>query len=851
LRSLWLAPCCGALITLWGCTTLPVIEANQCGNAVIEHDAGEDCDTFVAPEDKGAVCRPPGVIGECHFDCRPNADGTRPPCPDGRGCAPDGICRDWTHDFQLPKQNLSADVSSWLAAADFDGDGRADVISAEPADQVQQARFRLHYFDADTKLVETRTFPAVTTRPVARQITGDGAAELVFSNFRIGMLKGRADREWIPATFSSYVVPRSALRIAPVSDSPIGESLGLVAFTSLDVDGIFVPSGLAGRLTLLERLTHPILDLAGTPLGANVVEGPDSPCAEVVFAFKGDDSFRVLDVCEVVVLAHSDIGWRTTPRSQVVQLPAGSKIDSGPVAADVDGDGHLDILIGAGGYAFLARGDGQKLEARARPLNIARDDEDEAAQLRMPLAAGDITGDGRADFVEADRVLGSRVSPVDGSLHYFTSFQNNAQPWSLARVEDLNGNELPDVIAATEGAPGLSFLSGTGGPYPVPARLGTQGPVRLLATGDYDGDLIADIALVESGPPKHPSDSLAVAYGSRDRVPLAPLRIAELAGVEQLGSQRDASVDDIFTASSEVVDGEQRSTFTLFGGTSDRLPFAPYTLVNFAKDGSLLDWSAEALLVGSFTGRGTSDVVALGTHDLEKGWNQWLIPDIGSSKTPPLQLGDGPSELGPYTKERIGVRLSVASVAADLDHDGVDEAVWLMPRGPSACSLLINAVKYDAVNASGEMIVESQVDFDEPCATPELTASDLNQNGATHLLALMGDPAIGPRRLEIFWNDGAGGFSADARSVVGSAKQDIRAFSVFPAPYPRIAFVTESSLLLATTSSDARQFDDLRQIKTTFDDARSVVVTDPNGDGIPDIVVADAEGLWLLGAQLR
>ena len=37
----------------------------------------------------------------------------------------------------------------------------------------------------------------------------------------------------------------------------------------------------------------------------------------------------------------------------------------------------------------------------------------------------------------------------------------------------------------------------------------------------------------------------------------------------------------------------------------------------------------------------------------------------------------------------------------------------------------------------------------------------------------------------------------------------------------------------------------------SFHDARSVVVTDPNGDGIEDIAVADAAGLWLVEAQLR
>jgi hypothetical protein len=36
-----------------------------------------------------------------------------------------------------------------------------------------------------------------------------------------------------------------------------------------------------------------------------------------------------------------------------------------------------------------------------------------------------------------------------------------------------------------------------------------------------------------------------------------------------------------------------------------------------------------------------------------------------------------------------------------------------------------------------------------------------------------------------------------------------------------------------------------------FNDASSVVITDPSGNGIEDIAVADAAGLWLVGAQLE
>jgi hypothetical protein len=62
--------------------------------------------------------------------------------------------------------------------------------------------------------------------------------------------------------------------------------------------------------------------------------------------------------------------------------------------------------------------------------------------------------------------------------------------------------------------------------------------------------------------------------------------------------------------------------------------------------------------------------------------------------------------------------------------------------------------------------------------------------------------------------------------------------------------VTSSALHVASRSPDALAFDVVRDIEG-FDDARAVTVFDPNTDKINDLVVADAEGLWLVGAKLR
>lgn len=854
MRRLRLAPIGLAFLLLFGCTALPEIEAGVCGNAVLEKDSDEDCDTFVERDDPdGAVCRPKGVVGACHYDCQLNADNTRAVCPDGMGCSPDGLCRRVTDDFAA-RVKLSSDPASWLSTVDFDGDGRLELLSTEPADQFQQAHFRLHYFDLAGNLAETRTFPRVATRPIARKLANSDTSDLIFSNFRIGMLPGRADRDWVPATFSSYAVPNSDIRVVGMRDDAVGGASPLAALTSIDgVWGIYVPSILDdGQLSRRARLARPVRELAGPPIAADIDPDQESPCHELVYAFRGEDRFRVLDMCRVGEpdQAALEVLWRDEPREQLVSLPAGLEIDAGPLAADVDGDGHVDVLLGASGKVYVAYGDGNRLEDVAEgPLALSEFATGVPFELPMPLAAGDISGDGKADFVLPEAVLTSRRSVVDGSVGYITSYPNSGQPWSMAEIAHLNADALPDVVLASAGAPGFTFLNGTGGPYQVSARLGSSGAVRFLTTGDFDGDGNGDVAFIEDGPPSEATAQLSLAFGASAGKPLPAKRVAALSGVEQLSRHHDRGFDTLFAASREVVNGKSSATLTLFDGGPDRLPFAPYTLVSFSQDHRVQDWAALALAVGNFTGSGANDVVALGANEPDGVWNLWLVPNIGGEKVTPRKLSaDTPSGVHPFTSVEDGtVQVRAASAAADLEGDGFDEALWLVPRGEEACVLL----RYDIDGGANEATVRSQIELDEPCPTPELATADLNGDEHLDLLLLVGDPKRQARRLEVLWNDRHGGFSVEQRTFIADPQgADVRAFSIFPAPSRRIAFVTAAGLRVASTALGGQPFEIVREV-AKFDDARAVTVTDSNADRVSDIAVADAEGLWLVGAKLR
>lgn len=846
------------LLPLFGCTDLPVIEAGVCGNAVIEEDKGEDCDSF-APD--GQSCRPPGVVDACRFDCRTLVNGIRAVCPEKMGCDDDGICRSPAGNFEKSAP-FAPGVSSWLTTADFDGDQRLDVISTEVADDQRLARFRIHYFGSDATLQETRTFPRVVTRPIARRLPQSEGDDLIFSNGLIGMVPGRKDREWIPAAFSSYVLPGTRLRAVPVQASGVTNAIGLAIFSDLDEGpGVYVPSLDDQSLLLSAPLKLPFEDLAAEPVQADIVDGPDSPCSEVVYAFLGDDSVHVLDLCERGTVPYlEELLWRTRAIDHVVRLPQGEVVTTAPQVADFDADGHLDVLVGSGNQSFVAHGNGSTLEPEASPLMLHWLESNEEVPLYPPLASGDFTGDGFVDFVMATGVISSYTSRVDGKRGYFEPLKLYNKPWSMAIVTDLNGNGFLDVIAATSGSPGLSFLSGTGTPFPNLTPLSTQGPIRLISVGDFDGDRVGDVAYVEGGPDKNSDDSVAISFGQRDALPLAGTRVAQMPGVLQLGSTSLRGGSSIFTVSHDELDGVKRSKFTLFDGSPDRLPFAAYSLVTFSVNGSLESSAARVLTAGAFTAPGASDLFVVGGNpELPETWSMWLVPGIGGSAKPPqLLVADTvpPGAVG-LTINVQGGQLSAAAAAADLEGDHFDEALVLMPRGEQingltqsvGCYLMI----YDLDAAASTATSKGFLTFDELCPEPEIATADLNGDKATDLLVLIGDPKLGPRQLRLLFNDGRGEFSVDDSLLVGVEGHDVRSFSAFTKERGRLAIVTDDGLYQVRLERDAKEERVVAAVTglQDFFDARSVVVTNPDGDNIEDLAVADAAGVWLLRARLE
>jgi hypothetical protein len=846
-------------LALAACKALPEIRPDVCGNGVIE--PGEDCDGFASG---GLACHPPGENGQCHLDCSPGPGGKAPACPAGYGCDLDNACRRATGAFTSLPQRIFGNAGS-LISGDFDDDGRFDVVSQVP-EVHGTTKIRAHYFDRSAAPTRSWTSNDPLSAPALLGSSRNGRQSLATARFGgVSLLTGEADGSLIAEALPSYFLEGTEGRVFTVSDGPVHDSASIVVMAKRDGKfGLYREGRQVRVVELAVELSFGVEALAAEPVVATLFEDDANPCRDVVLAEGGSQEINVYSLCEHDRQS-GEVMWRELPGIARLPLPGTVHLTHGLLAADLDGDGHLDLMAGTDAGNHVAYGDGASFTRFVLAPAIV---EGERAREVMPLAAGDLSGDGHADFVLPDALYVSDPGSPARSPTYRPNLQQVTTKWSEAAIADFNRDGLLDAVAISGEALDISFMLGTGSERSNLFTIPTTRPIDHLAIGDFDGDLINDVAVVQRPSVAGSEAEVAIAYGNPSGAPGAPRAAARVPDVRQILSFRTTPGSDVSflgilyrQRDARGVDG---SALALLPGNTDRNLPCVVELTSFNKDGSLGGGAAASVAAGAFTTPGVSDVLALALAVAERPnsaprpdpvpvFQLWLLRDIASRRGDPALLGGSlPADLQPLVGEPPLWEVRSTMASGDLDGDGLDEVV-LAGSDTTGERCLLFVMRIDT-NSGLRVDPTAPIVLDHPCAEgTQMSVSDLDGDGARDVVLLLGADGSG-RKLLAFWGDGAGQFHPNAFVSLAPEDQQPNAFTLLEGESPEgisVVYTTPDAVrTLRPRATERRSFDDAG-VLVELGRGSGIVAADVDGDGVKDLAVADDGAVRILRAELE
>ncbi|APR88415.1 Putative aggregation factor core protein MAFp3, isoform C [Minicystis rosea] len=348
-----------------------------------------------------------------------------------------------------------------LAAADLDGDGRADVLAASGTGVAVSAG------NGDGTLHAPRAFEVSDE-------SGGILGRIAIGDFN---RDGFAD---VAVTYNDTTIAHIDVLLGDArgglqrgSSIGLGDSSERWELDAVDVDG----DGILDLVYASELLV--LLGKGDGTFRQAYRDGRTNASAMTFGDFDGDGKLDAA-LClwrqnGITILPGKGDG--TFAKDRPIQIAT-----DGPAAAiaaaDLDGDGHTDLVVSTGGSLLVILGKGDGTFASPRPVA--------GAPGAASIATADLDGDGRIDLVLAGGDVTAALINTDGGTFRITETVPSS---GKLRVADVDGDGIPDVLL--HGGM-LAVHRGKGdGTFEVGRVYGFGG--RDFGVGDIDGDARLDV----------------------------------------------------------------------------------------------------------------------------------------------------------------------------------------------------------------------------------------------------------------------------------------------------------------------------------------------------------------------
>ena len=460
--------------------------------------------------------------------------------------------------------------------------------------------------------------------------------------------------------------------------------------------------------------------------------------------------------------------------------------------ADVNGDGKPDLIVvneGNNAVAVLL-GNGNGTFQAQQTFSTG------AGSNPFSVAVADVNGDGKPDLIVANHNtnnVGVLLGNGNGTFQAQQTFSTGAgsAPNSVA-VADVNGDGKPDLIVANLNGNNVGVLLGNGnGTFQAEQTFSTGAGPFSVAVADVNGDGKADLIVANPG-----SDSVSVLLG--DPQPF----VQSINRTTPIGPNDSATSVTYTVTFSKPVTGVDPTDFSLaLSGVTATTP------VVVAGSGAVY-----TVTINGISGSGTLGLNLVNNGTIQDSLGNPLGP-VGTFQTQQtFSTGAGTK---PY---------SVA--AADVNGDGIPDLVVANKFGNSVSVLLGN----------GNGTFQAQQTFSTGANSDPVSVAvaDVNGDGKPDLVVANSfNSTVG-----VLLGNGNGTFAAQQTFATGASPYSVAVADVNGDGKPDliVANVVGNTVGVLLGNGNGTF-----QSQQTFSagGAASVAVADVNGDGKPDLIVAN------------